>query len=411
MFPFLTKSCIFGVLIICFSLLKVFEPYTGIELPVKQSILLLELCSFFFLVPLGKELLKNHKHFMYIFLVCILGAVLVGTSLYHSVLVKGMSTHVALFYAASYIYIFLLLPIGYLLILKGWELRKLLFFIILFSVISYSIRIFISKYEGAMGVVLFPGIALEDAKAGWRRNGVLRVNPPAMVNIFIPIAAYMMFEVKKSWKKLFFLGAILLALAFTFEIHQARSVLIYQTITVLLIYFLKRKPGKKELLAWLCVGILLLFTPQLQHFFESLSLSYKGANSTTQVRVEAINYFFNLFKETPIFGIGFLDGADALVPGGGHIADIGILGTIFLTGIPGLCIFLTILIRGVWVSYKGLRAHWGTNEMILVVSMTAGFWLTNINIDCFGALLAISTPFYLAIVEFVNYRFDRGDEL
>ena len=131
----------------------------------------------------------------------------------------------------------------------------------------------------------------------------------------------------------------------------------------------------------------------------SLSLKNTGETATTGVRVNAIKYFSVTYLKSPILGLGYLDGWSGFAPGGGHIADIGALQTIFVNGLCGIVYIGSIIavscMKCIVVFLRKMRM----NEFGFLIPLVIAFLLYNFNMDMFGGYLAYAIPFYLAFMK------------
>ena len=143
---------------------------------------------------------------------------------------------------------------------------------------------------------------------------------------------------------------------------------------------------------------MVMCTDKFQDFVFSLSLKSTGEGATTVFRVNAIRYFSNLYLKSPILGLGYLDGNNGLASGGGHIADIGLLQTIFTTGLSGILYIGVIAVYSLKRLAEVLFTKKDPERKKLVVPLVIAFWIFNLNMDLFSGYLVYSLPIYLACI-------------
>lgn len=308
--------------------------------------------------------------------------------------------------ALNYLYFFLALPVYKILRLERIEFRKFLKILTFLCAGSYVIRGAISLYYVATGVDILPAIALEGAAVGWIRNGVLRINPPCLGLIYLPITFYLYSTAEKLKQRVLYVGMIVLGVWYMTYITQARSMMIYQICILILLLMLKNKPNSRKGIIGtallICVVVYLINSPAAEKLIASFSASNTETGASTVARFNAISYFGMQFLQKPLSGIGLLLGRDTRTPIGGDISDIGLLRSVYMLGVGMALLYLVIFIRGVYVAYKARKVD--SNISLLVLGMTLLIILTNINIDSFWDIFAFAMPFYISIVEYSMCR-------
>ena len=380
------------------SIQKLLDPLLHVQINEKLWLLGLEL-FILILLALNKSLLRHWKEIKWLWIICGIACIPMVTGAYKSMILNGMALRMTVFYSVPYFYALLSIPVALLLRNGDLKLNRLLQWIVLCSMISYGIRILISWYFGKTGTLIFSSIALEGTVPNWIRKGVLRVNSPVFAPILLPCIAWLFSESKENWKRVLYLFAGFIVFYFSFRIHQARAFMLYQGLTVIVIWLSSRKKITwKECLILAVLAVLVMRTEKFQEFVFSLSLKNTGEMGTTVYRVNALRYFIDQYLKSPMLGLGYLDGDSGLAPGGGHIADIGLLQTVFTMGVSG------IFYIGVIAVYSGkqLIALLFTKKeeklRMLLVPLIIAFWLFNINVDQFCGYSAYSFPFFLALI-------------
>lgn len=309
-------------------------------------------------------------------------------------------------FGLNYMYFFLAIPIYRMLRKDKKYFNKLLRTLAALCAGSYIIRAAISLTYVYTGVDVLPAIALEGASVGWIRNGILRINPPCIGIIYLPVIFYLYSEAKKIRQRVLYIGMMVLGIWYMMYITQARSMMIYQACILVFLLMLKNKRNSKKgiiaTIVIICFCVVLINSPAVEELFESFSEKNASMGGSTTARLNAIEYFGLKFLKNPFTGIGFLLGTDTRVPIGGDISDIGLLRSIYMLGLGMMILYIVLFCRGIFVSYK-IRKY-DSNLSILVIGMTFLIMLTDINIDCFWDVFAFAMPFYVAIVEYTMYR-------
>ena len=386
-------------IVVACSIQKLLDPVLHVEVNEKIWLLGLELLILL-LLCFNRSLLQHWKEIKWLWIISGMACVLIASGAYKSMILNGIPLRTTVFYSVPYFYVLLSIPIALLLIHGDLKLDRLLQWVVFWSMVSYGIRIFISWYYGKTGITLFPSIALEGAAADWIRNGVLRLNPPVFVSLLLPGIAYLFMESKEYWKRILYVLAGLVVLYFTFRIHQARAFMVYQVLTLVVIWLTSRKKITwKEWALLAVVAVLVMRTQKFQEFVFSLSLKNTGANATTGVRVNAIRYFGMEFLKSPIGGLGYLDGATGWANGGGHIADIGVLQTVFTMGLCGVLYTGSIILVSCEKCIIALFGKIRKNVFVFFMPLVIAFFLYNFNMDMYGGYLAYAMPFYLVFMK------------
>lgn len=220
--------------------------------------------------------------------------------------------------ALNYLYFFLALPVYKILRLERIEFRKFLKILTFLCAGSYVIRGAISLYYVATGVDILPAIALEGAAVGWIRNGVLRINPPCLGLIYLPITFYLYSTAEKLKQRVLYVGMIVLGVWYMTYITQARSMMIYQICILILLLMLKNKPNSRKGIIGtallICVVVYLINSPAAEKLIASFSASNTETGASTVARFNAISYFGMQFLQKPLSGIGLLLGRDTRTP-------------------------------------------------------------------------------------------------
>lgn len=303
-----------------------------------------------------------------------------------------------------YYFCLLAFPI-YDLLIARWEQRKLLKWIVILTIGMYFIKAYISFYYGISGTVLYPAIGQEGAVSSyvWVRNNIMRINPPNFGSVVIPISFYLADTSKKRVEKYFYWASIIGVILYTSTIHQARSLMVYELICLLLLIVVPKINKLSSFIRVLVasIGIVILInTSYFQQFIESFSSNTLTGESFLS-RFATLGYFGSRYLNSPVFGTGMLSYTHQSSVVAGHISDIGFLTSIFTYGLLIFIFLIIIFVRNFRLAFKLHRIN--DPRFLLIFGMTVSILLTGINIDCFSSLFAFSMPFYLAICEYVRF--------
>lgn len=322
---------------------------------------------------------------------------------------NGKSFTNVILYSVKNWMILLSIPVAYVLRSGKWNFKKFLKLIINLTNASYLLRTGISVINRLTGSIIFESIASEYAAENWIRNGWLRINPPSLAIIFIPISMYLLFQAERKRERNYYLFSIALSIFYAAIIHGARSVMLYQILEILFILIMKKKGSKKQLILFMILTVLSIVVMNssiVQQFIASFGVGGEFEGSTTG-RLEAVPYYFNLFTENFWQGTGFLHYEERLFAGtlGWTVAtlgDVGILWTLVQLGFGGLLFYIIFVIWGVWVGKKARCL--ASNMDILVWGIIFSIITTGVNIDLFYGIYAFAAPISLSIISYVDYN-------
>lgn len=307
--------------------------------------------------------------------------------------------------AMPYFYLLLSYPV-YILLKKGcWNFEKFLDFILFWGTIANILKMLNCASWFFTGNVIWANLI---SNANWILNNSIRINPPFASLLIIPISYYKMSIELKNGHKIKYLFPIIISIAYSTFVHQARSVLLYQVITLVAMFVAEHVTSRKKIVRWffvLVAAVLIINTSSFDTFVNSFSPDNSVSGGSTVARFSAIFKFANMYAKHPFWGIGFLEEAEKNVgmigAGLGHLDDIGVLGSFFTLGIPFLLLAVFLLGRSFYLAYKVKIYH--TGYALLLIGMSVILVTTGINISWFNEIYAFAMPLYLGILEYVNY--------
>ena len=295
-------------------------------------------------------------------------------------------------------YVLLAVPVLRLLQSGQWEFDKMIKTLIILIIGSLCIRMVIVFYYSISGITLFPNIAMEGAVENWVRNGRLRVNPSSLSILLIPLSYYWILQHPK--KRLLGIVGIIVGLLYPGYATQARSMMLYGIVTVGAMYLFQNVSEKMKLFRYFAIIIIFVIvvnTKQFNTFFDSFSATNAETGLSTSVRLAAIAYYGGMFLKNPMWGNGFTRTVYSGNMVIGHITDIGIIGVLFQVGILIGVFYLVLIIGGLAQIHKKQNDN---NIQLLIFGCSVAILLSEINIDCFIGLFALSIPFIIAITEY-----------
>lgn len=378
---------VFIFIAIACDIQKLLDPVLHVE--VNEKILLLGIELLLLLLTAGnRRLLRHWRKIKWIWIISVVDCAMLLCGAYQSVVVNGMSFRTTVFYSVPYFYAVLTIPVSLLVMNGDLDLKQFFKWIVICSMISYGVRILISWYFGKHGSIIFPSITLGDQPEKWIRNGVLRLNPPVFACVLLPITAYLFSEEKTAWKKWLYIVAAVIPVYFTFKIHQSRAVMVYQVLTLAVLWLSREKTTWKDWTLFAILAVLVLRTQKFQDFLFSFSLKNTNELATTGVRINAVKYFASESLRSGIFGLGYLDGAVATAPGGGHITDIGLLQTVYTLGLPGLIYIGLNLFNAMRCLIKNKLKKECRQMLVLQMTLAISWCLYGFSMDDLGGYLS-----------------------
>lgn len=323
----------------------------------------------------------------------------------HAMNWNNMELMAAISSSMPYIYLLLAYPVYVLLKRECWSIRKFFDFILFWGTVAYLLKIINSAAWYFTGKVIWNNLI---SNSNWILNNSLRINPPFAGLLIIPIAYYLMIGETKVGKKIKYLIPILIAVVYSAFVHQARSVLLYQVITLIAMFAFEHVTNRKKIMRYfilIIAAVIVINTSYFESFMNSFSPNNSVSGESTIARINAILMFGNMYAKHPFWGTGFIEEAKknvgAIGAGLGHIDDIGVLGSFFTLGVPFLLLVVLILGRSFYLSYKMKKVNMGYS--LLLFGMTVLLITTGINISWFNGIYAFAVPFYVSVVEYAGY--------
>ena len=315
-------------------------------------------------------------------------------------IVSDMEWDDALLLLRSYLYPLLAFPIYSLLKDGGWNFKSFLKFLVVVITIDTFVRMIDSFAENLTGSLLWENLV--SGEMGYR-NDIYRINPSTFDVLVLPIIFYFFSNANTFKEKFKWIVCLAINLIYAIIIWQARSAILYK-IFLLVILFYMQKIKKRTKVFRILIGIVIgvFCIPFVLDFFGTFLSTNSDFGSSTIARMNAIEYFMNIYIENPLFGVGLLPSEEKYAIGGGVLADLGLLYGLVQLGVPMMIYYVVIFGRGIYV-YRKLKET-AQKEALLILSLTISFILFNINIDTFY-MFSFSVPIYIAITEYLYFKF------
>ena len=320
-------------------------------------------------------------------------------SIFHGMIEgNGLSPGPVLSKSLNYLFVILALPIFKLLKQGKWRFRKCIELLVTTNVFSYLLRWFISEWYSITGKIVFESIAFESA-TNFFRSGTLRINPPCITLIFVPLCYYLIITEKKFKKRVAWVCSIIIHFVFVLNVYMARSVLVYSTLSLLIMYAIQKVSSWKSLIRWIIITsfiVIILNSSYFDSFVNSFSTESSLALSTTS-RIQSFTYALTTIKNHPVLGTGLVNYNS--IYGYGSLSDVGFLMSISQIGLP-IVMFYTFIF---YIGFKSalMLKKVDPSLAVLEFGMTASIIMTGFTIDCFFNIFSFAVPFYIAISNYL----------
>lgn len=314
----------------------------------------------------------------------------------------------------NYSIILLSVPMIHILKSGKWNFDSFIKCLVWLTVLAYLLRFFISYYEHFTGKMIFQGVYPETIAAGnWFRNGFMRINPPCFGNIIIPLAFYLQLNERTKIKRALYWVVMGIAVFYSYRIHAARSLTMYQSFELFALILLYRKKTINKLLVIMIAIVSIIGFFELGLFDKivsmfALSNVYFGYSNYS--RLLSLAHFGNMYLKHPITGIGYLPAKEMrflnynyngkYLLEGGHLSDIGVMYSIVQLGVAAILFYILFFEYG-YKAGKMQRSLRNNNLDILAWGIILSVAITGINIDLFYSVYLFSAPFCLTIIDWI----------
>ncbi len=326
--------------------------------------------------------------------------ILLAVEVFNGIIAGAQSLRYLLGISYPFSWLLLYYPIAY--IIQTGKLKKLISIICFWTLFALLLKTTVWWFFNLRGQDIMHYV-LYQFGGSWQRNGLQRIPDTCFSGVLLAVMLNYAIVGKKFILKIMSILVILFQLWYVMNVYQARSqMLVLLFVIAGAVFFSRIKKTKKFILCLLVVvaGIILVCNSNFQDMIEGLN----DEDISIATRVDAINYFWRIFKDHWLFGLNYVEDFETLNPYGTYyFSDIGIMGDMFQMGIAGLCILIIPLVRFITTCKKYFFRM--DNDFIFGVSLAAYICLpTIVNFSTYDTAHLFSVPFAIAYFEYVRYR-------
>lgn len=238
--------------------------------------------------------------------------------------------------------------------------------------------------------IVLPGLTEEWCSIRKGRLRISSINLEIIAYIFLNAKLFSKEEEKK--KKLIYVSCIIIEIFTQFFIHMTRSMeVIYLGLTCMIFITTTKKEKWVRLFIICLVTMIILMNLDISSFIESFSINNNryGMQISTINRIEAVKYYWGIFKNNIFFGNGFIRSGRADLnyvlhgpTGTFYYSDIGILGLLAECGIIGVFIYIIPFLYVVNSAYKilKLKHKYNSTHIGIITGFVVLLSMTTINL-------------------------------
>lgn len=228
--------------------------------------------------------------------------------------------------------------------------------------------------------------------------------------VFIYVCYRFLTSKKNTSHQIIFFAVLFLFAFYEYYTNMTRMYVITFFVTFIMMLITKKRPVNKEIVLLSCLllfFILLIASGALTQFWNTFSTEGENANSTIS-RQNTINYFNQIVKEQPIFGLGLLipKGENIYIFFGpnrsAYLDDIGIINLYYHYGIFGIIIVAMVFGRMLFIAFRLYFCHEYDKRIFLIGSLTY-LILTSISLSAFDSQRMLSLIILWAVFEYDYY--------
>lgn len=334
----------------------------------------------------------------------------VGISLIYTWGLYNYSFKSVLITITPYLYIFLAFPLIYIFYYD----KSCIYF--LRTIATLEIVILFIKAVGwysynFLHKSLFQSLILEFGQ--WTREGIQRAEAGQLYGLTLIIVTYLGFNNKKEKKYFFSMIGLILFMAI---ITRFRFQLAVSLVTIIIIYYFMKNNKKRKLWVKFILSIIAIAVLSSGIIFQILDNAsvFGKYGSSTIVRLQTIDYFFELMKErNSYFGLGLLDSSNPAAYRllykdkweDYYLDDLGILDPVICMGILMIVVYVWLFILTCKVCYKCWKYK---NYSWLALLFGVSFYMicSCLMLNIYDKQRAFGVPFYLAIISYINMKIE-----
>lgn len=217
---------------------------------------------------------------------------------------------------------------------------------------------------------------------------------------------------KLFYKKKLFLNilGILFLMFYIIVVTQSRSAIIIFFLSLLFLIFVRIIKFHNLFLDIFILTIVLLIIIWQRNYLIGLISTFSVNDETygisTQIRLNGLQYFSQLWQNNKLFGIGFLP--DIINSGYYttlYLSDYNIIINLYQFGVIGFLILIIPYIKGLIVSFISLFKLKNLNFIEYIqIGLTVYLWLNSISSNIYWFQMINMLPIYIAITVYVENR-------
>ncbi|SFC61946.1 hypothetical protein SAMN02910398_02719 [Butyrivibrio sp. YAB3001] len=306
--------------------------------------------------------------------------------------------------AVPYLAMFLV-PL-FLFLFEKNNIEKIIGWLTIAGIISTLLAFSIAVCRECLGISILPGSPFFGFRDGRVRISITQLGMDSLLFLFYSIVI----EKKRTLLNIFTFLIMIYAVLFYQSTRIIDIALVGAMFSILFLY--RGSNNEKIIIKCIIIILLIIFLFNYTVIINSFSVDGDKAGSTL-ARLGAIDYFYELFSENPILGIGFIrpknDELLAIWSGPLNIyffGDLGLIGGVFQCGLLGIPLFILPLIRLLYVSLRLLKDNWEIG--IFSLSISIYYILLQPTICCINNSNCIVFSLVWAILEYY-YKMVRCD--
>lgn len=247
---------------------------------------------------------------------------------------------------------------------------------------------------------------LKENNTVWERDYGIRIGLGSIGNIMI---LYNFYKLTKKFSYRFLL-LFLLGVATVLFVQQTRMYTITIACSIISIFISSGKFKSKRIIRGIYVlGILFILYGLgiFDYFIASFSMHDAATGRNTEIRLDAIAYYWKCFVREPIIGMGITTDLNILNGSLGiySTTDVGVIGLLAQTGLLSIVFWLIPLIRMKHIINRMKRKRENTCGAFPFMNGIFTFAvISSISLIFTDSTRAILIPFMLSIFEFENYK-------
>lgn len=218
-------------------------------------------------------------------------------------------------------------------------------------------------------------------------------------------------------KKLLNVISILFLIFYIVVVTQSRSAIIVFLLSLLSLIFIRSIKYHNLVLDISVLIIMCLIIIWQKKYLISLIITFSTNDATygisTQIRLNGLQYFHQLWQNNKLLGIGFLP---EIVNSGYYtklyLSDYNNIINLYQFGIIGFFILFIPYIKGAIISFKSLISIKNPSFIVYIqIGLTVYLWINSISSNIYWFQMITMLPLYIAITMYVERRIQVDKEM